>query len=1214
MNEFSNAVFKDWSPAGKTLVEASAGTGKTYNIQNVYLRLVLQGLSVQQILVVTFTKAATAELRQRLRSVLADCRNQLLQPSPTCEPRLADALAQARASNPDDEALRRTIHLALMDFDAAAIFTIHGFCKRVLERYAFECGHDPDAELMVEQRRIVLETCQDWWRQNAYSAALPILPFAKLSDLVELVLERSRHPDADLVAPPPMPPGAFGELINTCKVFSKQFGQLRGTFSWTSSANFTAGKNGPPIDASPVFDVVHLHAPSFRNWLAAQSPTDASPSAAAFATVLQAAFGTPASGDAKPFAGAVREVANDGEKHLRLSHQAPVVDALAADARQRVRDRAALTYDAMLLNVREVLRDADAGPRLKAVLRDEFKAALIDEFQDTDPVQYGIFSAIFADGQSPPPPLLYVGDPKQAIYGFRSGDVFTYLDARRAVDMAQAYSLGTNYRSEPHLVAAVNELFGDASPGSTFANSDIPYPGDLLANPAAKDDKILYVRGVPDDKPLKLWSIPSEKSAAIDCPAALDAYDRVAQECAALFDDDSLRFGSGAKARRVRPGDVAVLVVAHQEAEMAQRALLALGINAVRQSNGNVFQTDEAAQIALVLRAMVAPTDGKSVRGALCADLLPCALDRVAAFNADSAVPPADADDASSRSFEEWIDLFRSAGQTWRERSFIEAFNAFADRVGLRVHLLGLPDGNRRLANVLHLAEELHHAAREQHLSPEALIRWFADQQDAERRDEADETDSAKTRIAQDDDAVQIMTIFKSKGLEFPIVFMPSLWRRAAKSSSSKSKMLKYHDNGRLVQDIDTANPVGKRAAEAESHQENVRLAYVALTRAVNRTYLVELQSAKLSPASHALSHLLAAWRKRRADNPSAPSHVEASAPPPEFEPVKWNGPVRPDPATLASLPPPNVEKSRGHASFSSLAPHGSAHNASPRDVDAADAPPAADDEPSSPPPPIFAIPGGAKLGSCWHEVFEHADFTASAEEIDRLVDETLDRYNLCKAPADELPDHVNLERTQRRNAVRQMVRDVIHAPLRSDSDAFSLRDVPLSARKSELEFQFSLHRDAGHRVGDLADILNRHWRSEGRDEAFIRDLAAKERAIPRGFMTGFIDLVFQRNGRFYVVDWKSNQLNRDPSGFEKDGLAAEMRAKSYYLQYLIYLVALHGFLASRLADYDYDRHVGGAFYLFLRGIQPDSPRGIFHDRPPKALVEALADYLGGPP
>ncbi len=1207
MSEFSTIVFDPQAQfTHPMLVEASAGTGKTYNIQNVYLRLVLQGLTVQQILVVTFTNAATRELRDRLRTILIQCRYHLdgatqAAGSPDAQ-RITAAIAASGA--PAGE-LSKRIRVALMDFDSAAIFTIHGFCNRVLDHYAFECGHDPDAELMSEASEIVRETCRDWWRQNAYKGTVP---FDSFEDLFTLASEIHKNPTATLCGGQIPDTPAFREWVAACARIWEQIGSLGGNFSWRDEKTLVRAR--AVVDLSPFIALAKKYNGEYSTWLSGNTkPHELSLVAKAQWETLATILRGVASNDPKNFAASVQKIgkletkydARLGERDLQFTKQAGVVSELTREIRARLRDRIALTYDSMLENVRAVLNNGQAGPRLREVLRAEFKAALIDEFQDTDSIQYDIFWNLFGAPESQTP-LVFVGDPKQAIYGFRGGDVFTYYDAKNKIPTRERHSLGTNYRSEANLVAAINQLFADPPDGRTFLNENVPYDGKLNANDVGADKELL-ISGKRDNCPLKIWRIAEGRE---------NEWARyTVSEIVRLLSDSSTTIGG----ERVHPGQIAVLVKAHKEALEIQDALIACGVNAVRQASGNVFDSPDAPRLALLMQAMLEPGKSRMIRSALATGLLPCSPEMLMRFKAEEeairAAQPVQHAQASATpdplsSFEGWVEKFRDAGKRWEDASFMEAFRYLALELKLFPHLAKQENGKRRCIELQHLVELIHREATERRLGPIALNTWYARQTNGDERDD-DGNDEHKPRITDDDDAVQIMTVFKSKGLQFPIVFVPTLSQQQSSAGGNKSAFIKYHDDqNKLILDLDKSGSPHKEKAVQEVHEENIRKVYVALTRAINRVYLFASEKGA-DATKYAVAHVLNALN--RPDNDT--SNIEQQeAPEPAGE--KWKGPPMPDAATLSErkLKAP-VDKSHGHASFSGLASHREAKAKEPdiRDVDQTEA--TLPEMEEIQPDPIFSIPGGAKLGECWHEIFELSDFRDSAASIREVTDRVLDKYRVCPRPADGMPKEKQDLLNARREAVHEMIAKTLSTPLPAASGSFKLKDIPLAHRRSELEFNFSL-KDADRKLKDIADILDAHWQTPARNDDFIQRIKERETTIPRGFMIGFMDLVFQHGGKFYILDWKSNRLNGRADGFGADGIAAEMEAHMYYLQYLLYSVALHGFLAGRLENYNFDAHFGGVFYLFVRGMDGKSNRGIFHDCPPKPLIEELAAFLGG--
>ncbi|MGI5870157.1 MAG: UvrD-helicase domain-containing protein [Kiritimatiellia bacterium] len=1106
---FSEQIFAaDFELAGMHLVAASAGTGKTYSIQTLYLRLVLvEGLTVQQILVVTFTKAATKELKERLQKVLREAldyqkgveeakekeeekeERQEKQEKKKPEERIVRMAELAAAKGIDSKQAISRLTLALLDFDLAAIYTIHGFCKRMLGRFAFETGQPFDVEPTEASDAEIVERCQDWWRTNIVAAGETEVDFS-LDELVKLTKRLVSKPDA----------------------------------------------------------------------------------------------------------------VNNDDTALTQAAGAVARDYRAGRATSRT-----VTFDDYLLNLRQALRDdGDAGP-LHAALREEFHAALIDEFQDTDPVQWGIFSNLF--GSRKEVPCFLVGDPKQAIYRFRNGDIETYVRATQGIPEDARHELDTNYRSEARLIAAVNQIFMDRPRGNTnqtFGHSAIPYQTPLKAK-GKEPAESLTVGGAIDERPFKIWLAPFLASRAgipgSKSDTAHETYRIVAAGIADLLADEAVRIAG----ELVRPGQIAVLVHQHYEADMIQGELRALGVPSIRQGTGNVWKTDEANELWMFLKTVIDPQDTGSLRGFLITPWIGLSPDDIMALNAGEPVSFPGAGGAAL-ALEDWVARFETWRETWRRRGFPAMFAQATATLGLRARLVALPDGLRRLANIAHLVELVQCEIVQGRKSPEVTLGWIQDQLADSESGGANEL-----RMESDDDAVRIMTVFASKGLQFPVVFAPTLYMLSPKSKR-KAFFYEYHDAETGALRITTKKDTGQGAEEKEVDDEHVRHIYVALTRAVHRTVVFTIPPERVGRGGQSLIRLIgdATTAPGKAEDffgsvthePAAVTVVDYTETGPDGKPYQL-----PEVAVAAPPQMPTIDVSRGHGSFSSLAPRGEAGDASPAAAATEDSAKNRDGETceegavtvvsdDAPPVGIFAFPAGARTGTCWHEIFEDVPFGIADEPLREVVADKLAAYGfLAKAE----------EAEGRLAATFGMVRRVLDCTLPSENDArggFALKTIGDADRIAEWEFHFPTPRD--RRTSAIKSAVARHERYR----AFTDALGNWDRAIPGGYLTGFLDLLFRHDGRYYIIDWKSNRRGGRQSDFDADGVREEMSAHGYWLQFLIYTVAVHQHLKATLPGYDYDRHFGGVYYLFLRGID-GSGDGIYADRPPLALVEELSRILG---
>uniref|UniRef100_C6DYD0 DNA 3'-5' helicase n=1 Tax=Geobacter sp. (strain M21) TaxID=443144 RepID=C6DYD0_GEOSM len=1072
--------------AGRNLIEASAGTGKTFTIAGVYLRLVLEEkFDVSRILVVTFTEAATKELKERIRNKLKEAENGFL--TGAAEDFLIDGLLK---STPDHSEARRLLGSAVRSFDEAAIFTIHGFCQRMLQDNPFESGSLCDTELVTDQGKILMEIAQDYWRINCYGQPedrIAAAGAAKVSpeSLLKLAQRVCGDPNAAVIP-------------------------------------------DPPDDATELDD-----------WLQG----------------LKRGF----------------------------------FDYLRAELPKRKRLKNLRSFDDLLLDLHAaLLRPASPLPRL---IRERYQAALIDEFQDTDPLQFAIFDAIYPVGHEAP--FFLIGDPKQAIYSFRGADIFAYMGAAQATK--ERHTLLQNFRSEAGLIDAVNTL---------FASRELPFLYPQIGFnrvEAAPKEKSRLVEAGQRKAPLKLWLAP-RKDAGKPINKG-DAWEQLPETVAAEI-SRLLRDGAAGKLtveelqkdaeesekwvrRAVEPKDIAVLVRANRQAKLMQRALTRRGIPSVLCSAGNLFESDEAAELLRLLSAVAQPGHESLLRGALATELVGVSGTELARLMNDE------------KGWEEILEEFRGYHDTWNSGSCMSMALQFMEKREVRKRLLAEPMGERRLTNLLHAIETMHQAQVNERLGMEAVIAWLAC-----RITEEPKKEEYEIRLETDEAAVQLVTIHKSKGLEYPIVFLPFCWAEYA----GKDEGALFHDEeGRVVLDIGSEQMVEHKAQAArEALAESLRLLYVALTRGKHRTYLT--WGAFKDAGDSALHYLLHPGQtpvkgqvtlsdadiRERLDTLAASSAGKIEVldlPAADLAPYRPNDEKAPD---LAPLPfTGEVSRDWRVASFTSLSSH-KHHTAELPDRDE-ESPieerPGRDIEPTG----IFAFPKGAKAGIFLHKIFEDLDFTRVGEQLSPLVEEQLDKHGFA-------PDWSQ--------AVRDMVQNVLQAPL--GDGGIALAQVGLERRLTEMEFFFPLSHVTSERLREAAARFTAGHGAAGVPgfPVDLADLFSRLSFAPvQGMLLGFIDLVFEHGGRYYIVDWKSNHLGNAPGDYGQAALKKEMEENFYPLQYLLYTVALDNYLRLRIPDYHYDRHFGGVFYLFLRGVD-GTGNGVYADRPPRELIVHLAEVL----
>ncbi|MFH0922419.1 MAG: exodeoxyribonuclease V subunit beta [Fibrobacterota bacterium] len=1175
---------------GTVLIEASAGTGKTYSITGLFLRLLLERkVPAGRILIVTFTEAATGEIRDRVRKGLLDMKA-LLEKRSNNDTDPVDPVLKALADKAGDsrEALQR-VRLALYDFDALAIHTIHSFCLRMLHEFAFESGARYDSRLLSdwEAGALSLGTAQDFWRTRLYNApplflrafflqegilspemflpyiqkhllepGLVILPDTasfRLADF-DRILEAAFKTIADIWA---VSRSVIVDYLSTSRELKHRSFSTSSVARWASGIDALTAARDPLVQDKKVRLALDKFA--YANVLANRTPLLCDVQHPEFFRACESlltAFDRALTGLKGEFIRFFREDSQKKKETLNAQY-----------------------FDDLLTAMHRALVDTESG--FSTFVRGQYQAALIDEFQDTDPVQFEIFRSIFA--KVPDRSLFLIGDPKQAIFAFRGADIATYLSAAKQVGDNTSFTLTTNYRSQERLVAGVKALFSACS--APFLTERIALPEVGAAGKADKKEPLL-LDGCPGAG-LHLLYLQSDT----DPDAFLSAPDARARIARAVAAEVGRLLGLSGQGRAflndqtLRPQDLAVLVRSHDEAALMKAALTDAGIPAVLYSSGNVFKTDECVEFTRLLKAAAFPGNWRAVIAACATRLLGMEAAELLHLQDGST----DRDGLLSR-FQEYRALWDGSG-------FAAMFHRFLRDFSVRERLLALPDGERRITNLLHLFELAARAAQEQRLTPLGLLLWLQ----GEREKKSEKSEENLLRLEKDEDAVRILTMHKSKGLEFPVVFCPFTW---SASSLRSRDMVAFHSetDGRLSIDLGSDEiDAHIRLAENDQLAENLRLLYVALTRAKNRCYLYwgRFNTAETSAPAYLLHHPTTFTPGRIVEELGV--HMRALSSAQMLERLRGiaagsNGAIVLDDAPLFSVAPwqaahstkarpPLPEFSAALprdwrvTSFSSLT-RTAAHFDTTLDDEGLPAPVTEEVQPSG----FFAFPRGALPGKCLHEIFEHLDFHAPGQAAP-LVRSTLDAYgftNISEGP------------------VCDMVERVLSVPL---APGLTLGQVNETDRLSELEFCFPLARLSRQRLAALFA------------DAGVRDFPERIERLEfqpmRGYVRGFMDIVFTHNGKHYLLDWKSNHLGNSPGDYGQDEMRTEMLQSCYFLQYHLYVLALHRYLSVRLKDYDYERCFGGVYYIFLRGAGLGTPgNGIFYDRPSGQLVLELERAL----
>ncbi len=1188
---------------GSRLIEASAGTGKTFTISALYLRLILghggeaafrEALLPPQILVVTFTDAATRELRDRIRARLVEAASVF-----RGDAQGDDLLRELRGDFVQtqwDECARR-MELAAQWMDEAAVSTIHGWCQRMLREHAFDSGSLFSQTLETDHSELLAEVVRDYWRQHCYplqDASLqwvagvwgtptglggrlrPLLSeegeiaAQSLGELLDNALQQREQALAELKSPWLAWADEL-QLLLDAAVAAKQVDgkkiQARFYNPWLAKLREWAGSEEPRLDLGTGFARLTPDglAEAWKGEVPAHPALDAM-------AVLKAQL------DALP---------DPAEAALRHA---------AAWVRQRFdrekRQRAEMGFDDMLVRLDAALQGSN-GPRLAEVIRRQFPVALIDEFQDTDPLQYRIFDTLYeVEANRDDCGLFMIGDPKQAIYSFRGADIHTYLRARRATS-GRHYNLEKNFRSSQAMVDAVNGVFlraeqREGSEGAFLLRDDLPF----IEVGAQGRGEGWSVEGQAQPA-LTVWHLASDepvaKGAYLDAMAA-----GAASEIVRLLDlgqRGQAGFSKEGVLSALRPSDIAVLVRDFNEAQAIRGELAARGVRSVYLSDkDSVFAAQEARDLLLWLRACAEPDQDRPLRAALASATLGLELAELEQLNLDE------------RTWERRVMQFRDYRQRWQRQGVLPMLRQLLQDFELPQRLMGRDDGERVLTNLLHLAELLQQAAAE--LDGElALIRHLSEL----LAGEGQAAEEQVLRLESDEALVRVVTIHKSKGLEYPLVFLPFI---CAFRPVEDEKPLQIHDGERrrlvLKADADSLE-----RAERERLGEDLRLLYVALTRARHACWLgvadLKIGNGKKSRLHEsALGYLLGGGAPLAASSelagwlaPFDAGLDSAVLPTPlaseqryrmienaQFEP-RWRTPVR------------RAAEHWWIASYSALRLDEDAPSQVSRHEDVAPDSPAMqnaidDEDPLLALAPLPAsaqglhrFPRGPNPGTFLHGLLEMA-----AEEGFALLAQDPPRLREALA-----------RRCQRRgleswiDPLQDWLLALLTQPLTlNGADNFVLAQ--LTQYQPELEFWFEA-RGVDVRLLD-------HWVQQCELPGLARQPLRADTL--NGMFKGFIDLVFEHQGRYYVADYKSNWLGSDDSAYTRGAMEVAIASHRYDLQYVLYVLALHRQLRLRLPDYDYDRHVGGALYLFLRAPQ----QGAYLARPPRELIERLdALFMG---
>ena len=1181
-----------------SLIEASAGTGKTYTIGSLYLRLLLKAgennfsrpLNVEEILVVTFTEMATEELKKKIRERITDAIDKLI----------AFAETQDKSAFKNDEFLTalcdnlnifEAIHrlkLAEQNMDLAAIYTIHGFCRRMLMQYAFHSGIHFNLELIKDQSDLLVRFANEFWREHFYPLPFEMADFIANelgspdyvlslleSDLGKNLIVDLENQQALSISITEFLHQYLGEYFKDIKALKRFWLESAGKISEliTEELNKDYAKGEPKSLSRRSYNTSRL-----AKWIDqvnawANDPRDYVLNDTLMSYFTQSALGEKGEEGASLFIAPVftelEERANalispDLLRRIILYHYRQGLQQKLLDYKLNHQEK---SFDDLLRLFCEALQGPQ-GNELAEMIRFQYPFAMIDEFQDTDSQQYAIFSKIYRDNPEKNTGFIMIGDPKQAIYRFRGADIFTYL---KASDEAQSrFELTKNYRSERHLVDGVNALFD-------FPQSPFIYQNINFTAVDSRDDHLRFYLNGKAEPAYRFYLTESDKvnktEMAKICAISIQHWLKSAAENQAVFQNEDT-------CKTLQAANIAVLVRDKNEAALVKNELQKLGIASVYLSDQNsVFDSNVAKELAWVLKACLNVAE-RPILNAIATALFGLNAADIHQIQQNEA------------DWQRWADSFAQYQQTWQRQGILVMLHQILLEQGISERLLSQATGERDLTDFLHLAEILQQAAT-LHESEAALLSWFEKQIQGEGRQEA------QIRLESERQLVKIVTIHKSKGLEYDLVWLPFL-AVPSKDPSKKDINIYYSkERDETLWDMENRN---LNALYEETFAEELRLLYVALTRAkYQMAFALPAQFDKKWNALHyvlsqgeigkeiALSApkdteiLLQAFKEKMKDN------VEICTKPnlEDFPALSIN--TKNDELKAAEFTG-NIEQDWRITSFTSIE---QAHRRQHYFTESAGKKHAVFDDAKDynsqnaiemstallreNESNILDLPRGKQVGTALHRHFENCHFSdlANTEEIDKLrqslqLDETFTE------------------------PLQNWLQQISHTPL-SNEIGIALADLANKDCIKEMPFYLAIREHFDVEAFNRALKAHHHLPSEPLQFEQIQ-----------GMVRGSIDLVFRHNGKYYLVDYKSNFLGSTLADYNQEALKKEMLHSHYDWQYLIYTLALHRYLQSVVPDYDYARDFGGVFYLFLRGMNGEPQSGVFYDRPSVELITEL--------
>ncbi len=1076
------------------LIEASAGTGKTFSIAILVLRLIIEkNVDLKQILMVTFTKAAVAELESRIREFIREAYRYIQNPKYKID-ELIKGLVDKGISKTNTKIISDRLKGATLNLDETSIFTIHSFCQKTLTEFAFETHQLFGSELLDNQSQIIEKASNEYWRKEITTLSVEKIELLRSVGLskedLTSVIHKGLSGKKFIYKETLEVDKYFESSLKKSKIAQDKRERFLNYFQRSEEKEIAHIIEGGRYAKDTFLPIANNPEKFLEKLLEKQDKAYVTKT---FPQLLEKAI---------HYQEVIKEL-NTSLQNLLFFYYGNAINIVKKHVDKTKQRLSVMVFDDLITN----LYQAVTGPQedlLKAELQKKYKAVFIDEFQDTDSKQYKIFDKLFGKSSI----LFYIGDPKQAIYSFRGADIDTYKDAANSTN--KAFTMDRNYRSTPQLIEGMNAFFG------------------LIENPFA-DKNILYepVKNGQKRKELELDNKIQKPIAYLSCSNKRKIAEQVSFHILNLL-QNNYRIED----RRVIPSDIGVLVRSKKDGIQIKKALNRLQIPSVTIDDAKVLESSESQNIFYILKATLEPNRA-NINRAL--------LNPLTSISKEYLLQD---------SLEKDLIRFNEIEKEWQKNSVFGALSLFLRLYHVKSHLLNSKsdNGERILTNIFQIMELLLRKELEGKLLPEELLNQLHNI--IEGKDI--QGDEYAQRIESDEDAVKIVTIHKSKGLSYNLVFAPFLDLQS--KAKSDYTFLEFKDAK-----LEACFSMYKTEEEAaiyqeQTEQENRRLIYVALTRAVYKNFI--FHNTYHTGGKGSIMHFV------KEMHPTAYFELlkQLEFPKNKYQITKIK---ERKPAKVFSR---NIKKNWSVLSYSQLSDAHISFTSEKKD--------SWENEYNK---FVYTqLPKGPIAGNFLHDLFEHADF--SKTDFTELINDISKKYN-------SIFDKSLIDKYQ------EFILNVLNSKFTNSK--FKLSEINNSKKLPELEFYFNLSNfkpDQIQKISQLIDI--------------------ESSTIIQGAMYGFIDLFFEHQGKYYILDWKSNFLGNKIEDYSDDNIELAMRGNNYHLQYLIYTVAVKRFLSLKLPNFDYDKDFGGVFYVFLRACRKNQSTGIFYSKPDESLINQLDNLL----